>query len=74
MASQIKTKIFLELQKNIEKDVCLCLVGNKIDLQPSRCVSAVEAARFALDSGAAYFETSAKTNEGKFLLYNFIHP
>ena len=42
------------------KDVLICLVGNKSDLEGRRAVSFEEGENFAKDNNLMFFETSAK--------------
>lgn len=53
-----------ELRKMLGNDICLCIVGNKIDLQKDRKVPAEEAEEYAASVGAKHFHTSAKLNKG----------
>ncbi|PAA64868.1 hypothetical protein BOX15_Mlig001544g1, partial [Macrostomum lignano] len=54
-----------ELRKICGDQVCLCIVGNKIDLaERERRVSPDEVAAFAESVGAAHCLTSAKLNRG----------
>ena len=43
------------------KDVLICLVGNKCDLEGRRAVSYEEGEKFAADNNLLFFETSAKS-------------
>ena len=49
-----------ELRKMLGKDITICIVGNKCDLEKDRNVSRDEAIAYAMAVGAAHFETSAK--------------
>lgn len=49
----------LELKRNVDTPMVLCVVGNKIDLGDSRAVPRNEAAQYAKGIGAAYHECSA---------------
>lgn len=60
---QVKTWV-KELRKMLGKDVCLIIVGNKIDLEKDRHVSLEEAEDYANKVGAVHFQTSAKLNQG----------
>lgn len=53
-----------ELRKMLGNDVCLCIAGNKIDLEKGRAVSLEEADLYATSVGAKHFMTSAKLNRG----------
>ncbi|XP_030626040.1 ras-related protein Rab-21-like [Chanos chanos] len=53
-----------ELRKILGNDICLCIVGNKTDLDKDRNVSAQEAERYAESVGAEHYHTSAKLNLG----------
>ena len=49
-----------ELRKMLGKDIVLCIVGNKCDLEKDRNVNRDEAIAYAKAVGATHFETSAK--------------
>ncbi|KAG1683147.1 Ras-related protein Rab-21 [Nymphon striatum] len=53
-----------ELKKMLGNDICLCIAGNKTDLEKQRTVSAEEAETYAASVGAKHFHTSAKLNKG----------
>ncbi|KAL3884054.1 hypothetical protein ACJMK2_030277 [Sinanodonta woodiana] len=53
-----------ELRKMLGSDICLCIVGNKIDLEKERHVSVDEAESYAASVGAKHFHISAKLNKG----------
>uniref|UniRef100_H3C2P0 Ras-related protein Rab-21 n=2 Tax=Tetraodon nigroviridis TaxID=99883 RepID=H3C2P0_TETNG len=53
-----------ELRKMLGNDICLCIVGNKIDLDKDRHVSVEEAESYAESVGARHYHTSAKLNKG----------
>ncbi|KAK3768676.1 hypothetical protein RRG08_065970 [Elysia crispata] len=53
-----------ELRRMLGTDVCLCIVGNKIDLEKSRHVTVQEAESYAASVGAKHFHTSAKMGRG----------
>ncbi|XP_065837807.1 ras-related protein Rab-21-like [Oscarella lobularis] len=53
-----------ELRKMLGNDICLCIVGNKIDLEKNRHVSQSEAESYAEQVGAKHYQTSAKLNRG----------
>ncbi|KAJ3449312.1 ras-related protein rab11 [Anaeramoeba flamelloides] len=49
-----------ELRSNIDNDILILLVGNKIDLVESRTVQTKEAKKFAEEHDLLFIETSAK--------------
>lgn len=51
------------MQTNAAPETAICLVGSKIDMQDSRCVSTEEGAELALKKGWLFCEVSAKANE-----------
>lgn len=53
-----------ELRKMLGNDICLCIAGNKIDLEKERHVSVADAEAYAASVGAKHFHTSAKLNKG----------
>jgi len=53
-----------ELRKMLGQDICLCIAGNKIDLEKNRHVSVEEAEEYAKSVGARHLHTSAKLNKG----------
>lgn len=53
-----------ELKKMLGEDICLRIVGNKIDMDKDRHVSVEEAESYAVSVGAKHFHTSAKLNKG----------
>ncbi|XP_064613731.1 ras-related protein Rab-21-like [Liolophura sinensis] len=53
-----------ELKKMLGNDICLCIAGNKIDLEKERHVSVEEAEAYAASVGAKHIHTSAKLNKG----------
>ncbi|XP_056131898.1 ras-related protein Rab-21 [Lampris incognitus] len=53
-----------ELRKMLGNEICLCIVGNKIDLDKDRHVSVEEAESYAESVGAKHYHTSAKLNKG----------
>ncbi|XP_072519497.1 ras-related protein Rab-21-like [Salminus brasiliensis] len=60
-----KVKLWVkELRRILGNEVCLCIVGNKADLEKDRTVSAEEAERYAEAVGAQHHQTSAKVNTG----------
>jgi Ras-related protein Rab-1A len=55
--------VWLDLiNRHADKDVALCIVANKIDLEEQRQVTDVELRAFAATHGIECFETSAKTD------------
>ena len=50
-----------ECKEMCYKDILICLVGNKIDLESKRAVSKEEGQKFADDNGLLFFETSAQS-------------
>ncbi|XP_076331967.1 ras-related protein Rab-21-like [Tachypleus tridentatus] len=60
-----KVKMWVkELRKMLGSDVCLCIAGNKTDLEKDRAVSLEEANVYSASVGAKHFLTSAKLNRG----------
>ncbi|CAJ0933625.1 unnamed protein product [Ranitomeya imitator] len=60
-----------ELRKMLGNEICLCIVGNKLDLEKERHVSVQEAEaygsfhyEYAESVGAKHYHTSAKQNKG----------
>nr|XP_023998961.1 ras-related protein Rab-21 [Salvelinus alpinus] len=53
-----------ELRKMLGNEICLCIVGNKVDLEKERHVSVEEAEGYAESVGAKHYHTSAKLNKG----------
>ncbi|XP_022112114.1 ras-related protein Rab-21-like [Acanthaster planci] len=53
-----------ELKKMLGNEICLCIAGNKIDLEKQRNVSIGEAEAYAAQVGAKHYLTSAKLNKG----------
>ncbi|XP_078277108.1 ras-related protein Rab-21-like [Rhinoraja longicauda] len=53
-----------ELRKMLGSEICLCIVGNKTDLEKDRHVLLEEAEMYAASVGAKHFHTSAKINKG----------
>ena len=49
-----------ECKEMCYKDILICLIGNKIDLEDKRLVSKEEGQKFADDNGLLFFEASAK--------------
>lgn len=54
----------LELKRNVEEPMVLCLVANKIDLAKERLVTREEALQYANSIGATYYESSAMEDQG----------
>jgi len=62
--SKVKTWV-KELRKMLgAENICLAIVGNKIDLEKQRHVDAELAQEYASSVGAHHFHTSAKLNRG----------
>merc|ERR1719354_854739 len=53
-----------ELRKMLGQDICLCIAGNKIDLEKNRNVTVEQAEEYAKSVGAKHVHTSAKLNRG----------
>lgn len=53
-----------ELKKMLGNEICLCIAGNKIDLEKQRNVTVAEAEEYAQSVGAKHYHTSAKLNKG----------
>lgn len=53
-----------ELRKMLGDEICLCIAGNKIDLEKDRHVETSEAEEYARSVGAKHYHTSAKVNKG----------
>ncbi|XP_076878413.1 ras-related protein Rab-21-like [Brachyhypopomus gauderio] len=53
-----------ELRRILGNEVCLCIVGNKTDLDKDRNVSTEDVERYADAVGAKHYQTSAKLNTG----------
>jgi len=53
-----------ELRKMLGTDICLMIVGNKVDLEKQRNVPVAVAEEYAASVGARHFQTSAKQNKG----------
>ncbi|KAG8231121.1 hypothetical protein J437_LFUL010447 [Ladona fulva] len=54
----------IELQRNVEEPMVLCVVGNKVDLASQRKVPRDEAYQYASSIGGLYFEASALQDQG----------
>ena len=52
-----------ECKEMCYKDILICLVGNKTDLEEKRAVQRAEGEKFAEDNGLLFFETSAKNGQ-----------
>ena len=62
-----------ELDSKIAKEgLILVLVGNKCDLTQQKCVSVIEAGKFAKGNNMGFFETSALTGLGVHDLFTYI--
>jgi len=59
-----------ECKEMCYKDILICLVGNKTDLEEKRVVSKEEGQKFADDNGLLFFETSAKSGENIEEMFN----
>ena len=59
-----------ECREMCYKDILICLVGNKTDLEEKRAVQRVEGERFAEDNGLLFFETSAKSGKNIEEMFN----
>jgi small GTP-binding protein len=53
-----------ELQRNIQGEILLTIVGNKADRAKYRQIEAADGETYAKSVGAKFFEVSAKTGEG----------
>mmetsp|Transcript_15189 Transcript_15189/g.44457 ORF Transcript_15189/g.44457 Transcript_15189/m.44457 type:complete len:223 (+) Transcript_15189:76-744(+) len=53
-----------ELRRMVGREIDLCIVGNKVDMERARQVDRAEAEQYAEQVGALYGETSAKRNVG----------
>ena len=61
----------LKTYNNID-ELCIYLVGNKIDLEGKRVITKEEGQKYAEDNQINYFEVSAKSGEGIHDLFNDI--
>ena len=61
----------LKTYNNID-ELCIYLVGNKIDLEGKRVITKEEGQKYAEDNQINYFEVSAKSGEGSHDLFNDI--
>ena len=59
-----------ECQDMCYKDVLICLIGNKSDLEGRRIVSFEEGQKFADDNNLLFFETSAKNGNNIQEIFN----
>jgi Ras-related protein Rab-2A len=59
-----------ECKEMCYKDILICLVGNKTDLEDKRVISKVEGQKFADDNGLLFFETSAKNGDNIEEMFN----
>ena len=59
-----------ECKEMCYKDILICLVGNKTDLEEKRAVQRVKGERFAEDNGLLFFETSAKSGKNIEEMFN----
>ena len=54
-----------EVNKNKgEKEIIICVVGNKVDMVNEQCVSKNKVIQYCTSINALHFETSAKTHLG----------
>ena len=53
-----------ELRRNLQDEIIIAIVGNKVDLKEEKQVSKADALEYANSIHASYFEVSAKTGEG----------
>ena len=61
-----------ECREMCYKDILICLVGNKKDLEDKRQVSTEEGKKFAEDNGLLFFETSAQDGTNIENMFNTI--
>ena len=59
-----------ECKEMCYKDILICLVGNKTDLDDKRVIPQVEGQKFADDHGLMFFETSAKNGKNIEEMFN----
>ena len=59
-----------ECKEMCYKDILICLVGNKTDLEEKRAVQKAEGEKFAEDNGLLFFETSAKNGQNIEEMFN----
>jgi len=59
-----------ECKEMCYKDILICLVGNKSDLEGRRAVSYEEGEKFANDNQLLFFETSAKDGNNIIEIFN----
>ena len=59
-----------ECKEMCYKDILICLVGNKTDLDDKRVIPQVEGQKFADDNGLLFFETSAQNGSNIEELFN----
>ena len=59
-----------ECKEMCYKDILICLVGNKTDLEEKRAVQRAEGEKFAEDNGLLFFETSAKNGQNIEEMFN----
>ena len=61
-----------ECKEMCYKDILICLVGNKTDLEEKRVISQVDGQKFADDIGAIFQSTSALSDSGITKLFSHI--
>ena len=59
-----------ECKEMCYKDILICLVGNKTDLESKRVIKKEDGLKFAEDKGLLFFETSAMNGNGIEELFN----
>jgi len=65
-ANEVRERVFRVLDKDLSEHVPMILVGNKVDLQPERKVTAEEVKELADSWGINFIEVSAKDNPNSF--------
>lgn len=53
-----------ELSVQADKDICICIAGNKCDRESERQIPKAEAIEYARSQGVSHFDTSAKSGKG----------
>ena len=61
-----------ECKEMCYKDILICLVGNKKDLESKRAVSTEEGKKFADDNGLLFYETSAQDGTNIEDMFNIV--
>ena len=59
-----------ECKEMCYKDILICLVGNKSDLESKRIVSTEEGQKFANENGLLFYETSAQDGTNIEIMFN----